>query len=219
MMTDLASHQEILLAAGIALARGLDFLSTWIVTPTLALEANPLMRRLGWSGMLLLNLPLLALPWVHAGLSVTFMLASLLVAGTNLAHGALARGMGEQRQLESQMAALRRIGLGRALALNTSGMLIVAGAGALLMLLAGGPASLAWWGALGVLMCGAAGLVHLNFAIVRLHGRAMEAERRRDAERRAARLDAWRAREPRSRGEQEDAARGAASGARRSRAH
>ena len=39
------------LVAAIAVARGLDFLSTWLVTPTLALEANPLMRRMRWGWM------------------------------------------------------------------------------------------------------------------------------------------------------------------------
>ena len=37
------------LIAAMAVARGLDFLSTWLVTPKLELEANPLMRRLGWA--------------------------------------------------------------------------------------------------------------------------------------------------------------------------
>ena len=36
-----------------ALARGLDFLSTWIVSPKLELEANPLMRRAGFIRMAL----------------------------------------------------------------------------------------------------------------------------------------------------------------------
>ena len=202
-MFEPTSPPVLLLCFGIALSRSLDFLSTWIVTPNLTLEANPLMRRLGWGGMLLLNVPLLALPWLHQGLSVTFIVASLLVAGTNLANGALTRGMGEQRQLESQMAALRRLGLGRALALNTGGMLVVAAAGALLMALAGDADSLAWWGGLGVGMCGVAGLVHLNLALARLHRRAVQAEQRRESERRAAQRDAWKAREPRSRSEKE----------------
>ena len=47
------------LIAAIAVARGLDFLSTWIVTPTLALEANPLMRRTGFVRMALLDNPTL----------------------------------------------------------------------------------------------------------------------------------------------------------------
>ena len=50
------------LIAAMFVARGLDFLSTWIVTPKLELEANPLMRRAGFIRMALLNLPLLDLP-------------------------------------------------------------------------------------------------------------------------------------------------------------
>jgi hypothetical protein len=111
--------------------------------------------------------------------------------------------MGEKRQLESQMAALRRIGLAGALTLNTGGMLIVAAAGALLMFLVGGSGSLAWWGALGVLMCGVAGLVHLNLAILRLHAKAQDAQRRRESEARAARIEAWKAREPVARSQRE----------------
>ncbi|MEE8394462.1 MAG: hypothetical protein V3S29_00290 [bacterium] len=156
------------LIAAMLVARGLDFLSTWLVTPRLTLEANPLMRRLRWGRMGLLNLPLLGLPFLHHGLSVTFIVTSLLAAGGNLAHGALARGMGERKQLEAQKRALREIGLAGALALNSGGALVTALAGAFLMLLAGDAGALAWWGGLGVAMFGAAGLVHLNLAILRL---------------------------------------------------
>ncbi len=41
------------LVAAMAFSRGMDFLSTWIVTPKLQLEANPLMRRLRWGRMAL----------------------------------------------------------------------------------------------------------------------------------------------------------------------
>ena len=39
------------LVGAMVFARGMDFLSTWLVTPTLALEANPLMRRMRWGRM------------------------------------------------------------------------------------------------------------------------------------------------------------------------
>ena len=45
------------LVAAMAVARLLDFLSTWIVTPKLELEANPLMRRAGFIRMALTILP------------------------------------------------------------------------------------------------------------------------------------------------------------------
>ena len=35
------------LVGAMVFARGMDFLSTWLVTPTLKLEANPLARRVG----------------------------------------------------------------------------------------------------------------------------------------------------------------------------
>lgn len=157
-----------LLVLLVAAARVLDFLSTWIVTPRLELEANPLARRLRWGRMALLNLPLAALPFVHHGLSITLVVMSLLVAGSNLSHGALARGLGEKGQLESQRRALRAMGLPMALALNSAGALLVCGGGGFMMALAPAPESRAWWAALGVVMYGATALVHLNWALVRL---------------------------------------------------
>lgn len=154
-----------------ALARGLDFLSTWIVTPTLQLEANLLMRRLSWSRMGLLNLPLLGLPLLHHGLSITFIVTSLLVAGSNLSGAALAKGMGEKRHLESQAQALRQLGLFKALCLNSLGALVSAFAGGFIMTLAQRVENNAWWAGLGVLMYGVTGLVHLNLGILRLHKR------------------------------------------------
>lgn len=41
------------LDVAVAVSRGLDLLSKWIVTPQLELEANPLMRRTGWGRMAL----------------------------------------------------------------------------------------------------------------------------------------------------------------------
>jgi hypothetical protein len=160
------------LLGAVAVSRGLDFLSTWVVTPRLELEANPLARRLRWGRMALLNVPLLALPFVHHGLAIALVVTSLLVAGSNLSAGALARGMGERAQLESQLRALRRIGLGGALLLNSVGSLLVCLGGAVVLFLVPAADSRAGWGALGVVLFGASGLVHLNLAILRLHRRA-----------------------------------------------
>jgi hypothetical protein len=156
------------LVGALAFARGMDFLSTWLVTPGLALEANPLMRRLRWGRMGLVNLALLGLPLLHHGLAITFIVTSLLVAGSNLANGALARGMGEERHLEAQRQALRRVGLAGALAMNSAGALLVGLAGGFILVLAP-PEGPAWWAGLGVAMYGAADFVHLNWGLIRLH--------------------------------------------------
>lgn len=84
--------------AGVALllvARGLDFLSTWIATPSLLLEANPIARRLGWRGGILVNLLVClvaaAIPFVAVLISVT----SMLVAARNFQAAWVSRTMGE----------------------------------------------------------------------------------------------------------------------------
>ena len=75
--------------------RGMDFLSTWIATPNLVLEANPLARKLGWRGSIALNVvicPVFAL-WPLPALMITT--TSLLVAAHNLQNGWLMRSLGE----------------------------------------------------------------------------------------------------------------------------
>lgn len=160
------------LIAALALSRGLDFLSTWLVTPRLELEANPLMRRAGWGRMALINLPLTALPLLHHGLSIALIVTSLLAAGSNLTGGALARGVGEKRQLENQLRALKKRGTAGALVMNSAGSLIVCAGGGFIMALAGPAESRGWWAGLGVVMFGLTGLVHYNLAIIRLGRRA-----------------------------------------------
>lgn len=83
------------LLALVLLGRLADLGSTWLATPNLALEANPVARRLGWRGGILLNAllaPVFACwPLVAISLSTT----SLLVAARNLQHAWLMRSLGE----------------------------------------------------------------------------------------------------------------------------
>ncbi|MBM3892612.1 MAG: hypothetical protein FJ388_26130 [Verrucomicrobia bacterium] len=76
-------------------ARGLDFLSTWVATPSLLLEANPIARAMGWRLGLALNallcLVAAAMPFVAVLVSVT----SVMVAARNFQAAWLARTMGE----------------------------------------------------------------------------------------------------------------------------
>ncbi len=76
-------------------ARGMDFLSTWFATPTLALEANPLAKRLGWRWGIVFNIALClaAAHWPLAGLIV--VTTSLLVAARNFKSAWLMRALGE----------------------------------------------------------------------------------------------------------------------------
>ena len=42
------SPEYLVFLSCLAVARALDFFSTWIATPNLLLEANPLARKMGW---------------------------------------------------------------------------------------------------------------------------------------------------------------------------
>ena len=77
------------------LGRGADLVSTWIATPRLLLEANPLARRLGWRGGIIVNLLACAVFAVWPLPSVMIVTTSLLVAAHNLQSAWLMRALGE----------------------------------------------------------------------------------------------------------------------------
>lgn len=90
------SRDYILLALLLAFSRGMDFLSTWVATPNLVLEGNPIAKRLGWRWGAALNIAIclgMAL-WPVTAIAVSTM--SLLVAARNFQSAWLMRSMGEE---------------------------------------------------------------------------------------------------------------------------
>jgi hypothetical protein len=75
--------------------RAADLFSTWLATPNLALEANPLARRLGWRFGLPLNLALALVTASWPLLAISLTTTSLLVAARNFQHAWLMRTLGE----------------------------------------------------------------------------------------------------------------------------
>ena len=75
--------------------RACDLGSTYLATPDLKLEGNPIARRLGWRGGILLSLATAVIfgTWPLIAISVTT--TSALVAGRNFQHAWLMRSMGE----------------------------------------------------------------------------------------------------------------------------
>jgi len=83
------------LAAATAVARSMDLVSTWIATPRLTLEGNPIARRLGWRWGIPLN-GVLALTFAcWPLLAISLITTSCLVAARNLQSAWLMRSMGE----------------------------------------------------------------------------------------------------------------------------
>ena len=84
----------------LVVARGLDFLSTWIATPNMVLEGNPIAKKLGWTWGALVNLGLCFgfAFWPLPAIVITT--TSVLVAARNLQSAWLMRSLGEHRYRE-----------------------------------------------------------------------------------------------------------------------
>ncbi len=81
-------------------SRGMDFLSTWLATPNMVLEGNPIAKRLGWKWGIPINLAfcfgfaLWPLP------AIVISTTSLMVAARNFQSAWLMRSMGEHHYRE-----------------------------------------------------------------------------------------------------------------------
>ncbi|HTH48400.1 MAG TPA: hypothetical protein VMB21_12885 [Candidatus Limnocylindria bacterium] len=89
------SRLWLVLAGLILTGRTCDLLSTWIATPNLVLEGNPVARRLGWKFGVPLNfvLALVLACWPLPAIALTT--TSLLVAARNLQSAWVMRTLGE----------------------------------------------------------------------------------------------------------------------------
>ena len=77
-------------------ARGMDFLSTWVATPNMVLEGNPIAKKLGWKWGILLNL-VLCFGFAFWPLpAIVISTTSVLVAARNFQSAWLMRSLGEQ---------------------------------------------------------------------------------------------------------------------------
>ena len=92
----LGSRTYALMFLLLLLSRGMDFLSTWVATPNMVLEGNPVAKKLGWKWGIPVNL---ALCFAFACWPLPAMVistTSILVAARNFQSAWLMRSLGEQ---------------------------------------------------------------------------------------------------------------------------
>jgi hypothetical protein len=77
-------------------SRSMDFLSTWVATPHMVLEGNPIAKKLGWKWGIVVNLALCFLFGFWPLPAMVISTTSLLVAARNFQSAWLMRTMGEQ---------------------------------------------------------------------------------------------------------------------------
>jgi hypothetical protein len=114
--------------------RGADFLSTWVATPHLVLEGNPLAKKLGWKWGALLNLAvcLCFAAWPLSAMVIAT--TSALVAARNFQSAWLMRLLGEEAYREWYVHRLQHVPLPLYLFCLAGQTLLIAAVGATLML-------------------------------------------------------------------------------------
>jgi hypothetical protein len=170
--------------AVLVFARGMDFLSTWLATPNLVLEGNPLAKRLGWRWGLTLNAGVCALFAFWPLPAIVVSTTSMLVASRNFQSAWLMRSMGEESYRDWHVSRIEETPVGLYLAALAGNTLLVAAVGGVLMYFSG--LSLVPFGiGLGIVAYAAAVAFYTLLAVWRLRRHtAREAKALREAERR-----------------------------------
>jgi hypothetical protein len=89
------SLEYLIFVALLLFARGMDFLSTWVATPNLVLEANPIAKKLGWKWGIPVNLALCGGFGFFPLPAIIIATTSILVAARNFQGAWLMRTAGE----------------------------------------------------------------------------------------------------------------------------
>ncbi len=89
------SEEYMRLVLLVLFGRGMDMLSTWIATPTLELEANPLARLLGWRAGVVVNVIISGFLALLPLAAISVATTSVMVASRNLQSAWLTRVLGE----------------------------------------------------------------------------------------------------------------------------
>jgi hypothetical protein len=110
-------------------ARGMDFLSTWIATPNMVLEGNPLAKKLGWKWGIPVNLAM-CLGFAFWPLpAIVISTTSALVAARNFQSAWLMRSLGEQLYREWHIERVQETNITLYLFCLFSQTILVAGVG------------------------------------------------------------------------------------------
>ena len=95
-MVPFAGRDYCLLLLLLVFARGMDFLSTWIATPNLLLEGNPIAKKMGWKWGLVVNMVMITALALWPLSAIVVATASVLVAARNFQSAWLMHSLGEE---------------------------------------------------------------------------------------------------------------------------
>lgn len=127
----------------LVLARGADFFSTWVATPHLVLEGNPIAKWLGWKWGALVNITICVCLAFWPLSAIIVATASMLVAARNFQSAWLMRTMGEHDYRDWYVRRMAESRLGLYLVCLAGNTFLTAGVGVALIVFSGGGIPLA----------------------------------------------------------------------------
>ncbi len=168
-MAPFASRTYGLVFVLLLLARGMDFLSTWVATPNLVLEGNPVAKKLGWKWGIPLNFVLCFLFAFWPLPAIVISTTSVLVAARNFQSAWLMRSLGEHVYREWHVARVQETSVTLYLACLFGQTALTAGVGGAIILFTQQHAPIGLAIGLGVVGYAVAVAFYSVLGIVRLH--------------------------------------------------
>jgi hypothetical protein len=167
---------EHFLCALILLARAGDIGSTFLVSPKLKLEANPIARRLGWQ-IALLSLLLCLVAYFNTVLAVIVLIPSLLVSASNISKVWMARTLGEEEFDNLLLCLARKSRLSHAIAGVLGSAFFILIVGLFTVVLCDDPGhNWGYWIGYGIILYSAVIAIYGSLFFVRLFKRARAGE-------------------------------------------
>jgi hypothetical protein len=159
------------LCGALLIAKLGDNISTWLATPNLKLEGNPIARKLRW-GFIWFTLVLCLLPYFSTALAVMALPVFLMVSASNFGRVWMARALGEDEVGRLMKSIARRSTLGAALWPTLVSAAFVAALGAIVLFFYPFPdEDWGFWLGLGILIYAAVLVFYGTLAWVRLFRR------------------------------------------------
>lgn len=114
----------------LVISRGMDFLSTWVATPNLVLEGNPIAKKLGWRWGVPLNVVVCFTMAFWPLSAIAISTTSVLVAARNFQSAWLMRSLGEHVYRDWHVARIQETRITLYLFCLAGNTLLTAGVGA-----------------------------------------------------------------------------------------
>jgi len=184
MIKFLYNNIEHVLCFLILVSRLGDIISTYLVTPTLKLEANPIVRKLGWR-FTFLTVLICLIPYYHTGLAVMVLVPSLLVTSGNISKYWAVKTVGEEEFSRGLLILASKSRLSRALFSVLASAFFVILTGLVLLFLCPDSRNWGYWFANGIILYGFIAALYGSLSYYRLfkHARKISQTQRQESDR------------------------------------